>query len=380
MQLHSASGAQALPLPRRPACAPPLRAAAVQAQAQEQPPADAAAWRERAAGARRAARRGGQAARGDAARPVIAASLALLPGFGLADFRSLLRLCAAARYVPDAEALAAAFYSDTGGLERLLPAAAEAAPREAAHLLADLGAVLASPTALALEAQRQLALLQLQQQQLPGSGAAAELAALQAALETATHHVAAIRQHRLLAGELSAMGGYWLLRRLLPRLAGGGPAQRGAAARGFGALAADRLGYRVLDPEDADLLVRLLAQHLPAWRAGELAAALSAALPCLGGVPPSRGDDLALLFAAAGAAAGGMQPREAARLLLVLCQLPGYAPDPKVAQALLDAALAPPLAGNARSLYGLLSAAAELGAAPRPEQLLRVQGVLQGQR
>lgn len=47
-----------------------------------------------------------------------------------------------------------------------------------------------------------------------------------------------------------------------------------------------------------------------------------------------------------------------------------------MAQALLDAALAPPLMLSARQLYALLSAAGRLGAAPRPAQLALVQAAL----
>lgn len=78
------------------------------------------------------------------------------------------------------------------------------------------------------------------------------------------------------------------------------------------------------------MLVALLTAHLPAWDCSQVAAALTATLPCLGDVAPSGGGGLALLFAAAGAAAPGMAAREAGQLLVVLEQLPGYAPDAQV--------------------------------------------------
>lgn len=47
---------------------------------------------------------------------------------------------------------------------------------------------------------------------------AAEVSALQAAMQQASTNLAAIQQDPLLAGELSAVGGYWLLRRFMPAL------------------------------------------------------------------------------------------------------------------------------------------------------------------
>jgi hypothetical protein len=87
---------------------------------------------------------------------------------------------------------------------------------------------------------------------------------------------------------------------------------------------------QVLDAEDADVLLQLLALQQQSWDPNQLAAALTAGLPCLRETAPSGGDALAVLFAAVGAAAGGMNQQAAGQLLVVLAQLPGYAPDPKV--------------------------------------------------
>jgi hypothetical protein len=87
---------------------------------------------------------------------------------------------------------------------------------------------------------------------------------------------------------------------------------------------------QVLDAEDADVLLQLLALQQQSWDPNQLAAALTAGLPCLRETAPSGGDALAVLFAAVGAAAGGMSQQAAGQLLVVLAQLPGYAPDPKV--------------------------------------------------
>jgi hypothetical protein len=86
----------------------------------------------------------------------------------------------------------------------------------------------------------------------------------------------------------------------------------------------------VLDGEDADVLLRLLGSQLQHWSSSQLSAALTSCLPCLGATPPTDGSLLALLFAAAGAAASGMTSEEAGRLLVVLEQLPAFAPDPQV--------------------------------------------------
>jgi hypothetical protein len=87
---------------------------------------------------------------------------------------------------------------------------------------------------------------------------------------------------------------------------------------------------QVLDAEDADVLLQLLALQQQSWDPDQLAAALTAGLPCLRETAPSGGDALAVLFAAVGAAAGGMSQQAAVQLLVVLAQLPEYAPDPKV--------------------------------------------------
>lgn len=94
---------------------------------------------------------------------------------------------------------------------------------------------------------------------------------------------------------------------------------------------------QVLDTADADTLVSQLTPHLQSWSPSQLAAAVTSSLPCLGDIPPSDGQQFALLFAGVGAAAAGMSPQEAARVLMVLAQLPGYAPNAQVI------ALAPPV-------------------------------------
>jgi hypothetical protein len=224
------------------------------------------------------------------------------------------------------------------------------------------------------------------------AAADAELAALDAALDSAQANLEAVQADTLLAGELSALGGFWLLRRLLPALAeqrGGAvvaaaDADEAAAADAdeaalAGLLALPGLGYQVLDREDAALLLDTLARELPRWGHTQLAAALSGCLPCLGPVAPDRGDALVTLFQAAGAAAPLLAPLEAAALLRALAGVPGYAPEPRVAQALLDAALEPPLqAVGARALHDLLAAADALGAAPRPQHLSALRALLSG--
>lgn len=53
-------------------------------------------------------------------RPLIETVLPpLFPSFGLSDFRQLLQLCCHTRYVPSKEFLAAIYYADSGGFERL---------------------------------------------------------------------------------------------------------------------------------------------------------------------------------------------------------------------------------------------------------------------
>jgi hypothetical protein len=91
------------------------------------------------------------------------------------------------------------------------------------HLFADLAAVFASHKQLLADTQQ---LLLIQQEQLQSSAAAAqdeeeaaEVAALQTALQTSSTHLQDIYQDQLLAGELSAVAGYWLIRKLLPTVA-----------------------------------------------------------------------------------------------------------------------------------------------------------------
>lgn len=90
----------------------------------------------------------------------------------------------------------------------------------------------------------------------------------------------------------------------------------------------------MLDADDGNALLGQLTPQLQSWTPAQIAAAVTASLPCLGDVPPSDAQQFVLLFAATGAAAGGMSPQEAARVLLVLAQLPGYAPDAQVRQLL----------------------------------------------
>jgi hypothetical protein len=89
----------------------------------------------------------------------------------------------------------------------------------------------------------QLAQQQQQQQQASQTSDSdtAKLAALQAALMATGSNLMAIQQDNLLAGELSAVGGYWLLRRLLPQLQADG----NAAAVLQGVMALPGLGYKV---------------------------------------------------------------------------------------------------------------------------------------
>eukprot|EP00775_Hariotina_reticulata_P011598 gene11598-11742_t len=341
----------------------------------------------------------------------------MFPAFTLDDFQLLLQVCAGARYVPDKEWLAALIYADTGGFERLLP---ETQAARLVHLFADLAAVFASHSQLLADTQRKLLLRQQQQLQATApvlhGKEAAEVAALQAALQTSSTNLKDIYQDQLLAGELSAVAGYWLIRKLLPAVAqqqsSAEPDGRGDAAAVVlsGLLALPGLRYQVrlpegnlgvglelslaelrpneldvsaalgsvlvLDGEDADVLLHLLGSQLQRWSSRQLAAALTSALPCLGPTPPTDGTLLAVLFAAAGAAAGGMTNAEAGRLLVVLEQLPVFAPDPQVAQKLLDQALNLPLQLSSRQLYQVLSSAQALGAVPRPEHMALLQQVL----
>jgi hypothetical protein len=87
---------------------------------------------------------------------------------------------------------------------------------------------------------------------------------------------------------------------------------------------------QVLDAEDAAVLLSHLTPHLQVWTPTQLAAAVTSSLPCLGDKAPTDGQQFALLFAALGAAASSMSARQAAGVLVVLAQLPGYAPDAQV--------------------------------------------------
>jgi hypothetical protein len=193
-------------------------------------------------------------------------------------------------------------------------------------LLADLAAMLGSLGALVEAVQQQHQQQQQQQQDSDDGSAAAEAAAVQAALQLSSSNLLAIQADPLLAGELNAVGGYWLLRRLLPAV----PEPEQPAALLTGLCALPCLGFKVLDSQDADVLLARLTAGLPAWSSSQLAAATVAALPCLGETPPLDGQQLGELFAALGAAAPGMASREAGRVLVALSSLPGYAPHPQV--------------------------------------------------
>jgi hypothetical protein len=84
-----------------------------------------------------------------------------------------------------------------------------------------------------------------QQQQQQGSQTSdsdsSDLDALQAAMMVTGANLMGIQQDNLLAGELSAVGGYWLLRRLLPQLQADG----NAAAVLQGVMALPGLSYQV---------------------------------------------------------------------------------------------------------------------------------------
>jgi hypothetical protein len=123
-------------------------------------------------------------------------------------------------------------------------------PAHLVLLISDLAAVLASPVSLFQDLSA--AVSQQEQQQgaastsgtQPSTGAAGEhtageLSALQAAMQQASKNLQSIQQDQLLAGELSAVGGYWLLRRFLPALHG----QPELVLQGLAALPG--LGYRV---------------------------------------------------------------------------------------------------------------------------------------
>jgi hypothetical protein len=120
-------------------------------------------------------------------------------------------------------------------------------------LFSDLSAMLASHQPLILEYQ---ITKQQQQQQIQTSDSdlTAELEALQAALTASSPNLLGIQQDSLLAGELSAVAGYWLLRRLLPELQSAGD----AAAVLQGVLALPGLQYQV---RGVLLLLLLLLQN-----------------------------------------------------------------------------------------------------------------------
>jgi hypothetical protein len=115
----------------------------------------------------------------------------------------------------------------------------QAAVHNIVALFSDLSAMLSSHQPLYLDWQ--IAKQQQQQLQTSGSDLAAELAALQAALMVSSPNLLGIQQDSLLAGELSAVGGYWLLRRLLPQLQAAG----NAAAVLQGVMALPGLSYQV---------------------------------------------------------------------------------------------------------------------------------------
>lgn len=76
-----------------------------------------------------------------------------------------------------------------------------------------------------------------------------QAAALQDAMQHASTNLAAIEQDPLLAGELSAVGGFWLLRRFLPAV----QAQPDMVLQGLGALPG--LGYKVRSSGSVDVRV-----------------------------------------------------------------------------------------------------------------------------
>jgi hypothetical protein len=108
-------------------------------------------------------------------------------------------------------------------------------------LFSDLSAMLASHKPLYFDWQ----VAKQQQQQQQGSqtsdNGSSDLDALQAAMMVTGPNLMGIQQDSLLAGELSAVGGYWLLRRLLPQLQADGD----AAAVLQGVLALPGLNYQV---------------------------------------------------------------------------------------------------------------------------------------
>lgn len=127
-------------------------------------------------------------------------------------------------------------------------------------LLSDLSAMLGSIQGLVQDMQHSTALLKQQQTQHKRDATnpqalEAEVEALQAAVQQSNTNLLAIQQDPLLAGELSAVAGYWLLRRFLPEVqqqpelvlqglcALPGLGYRVSVLQGLGALPG--LGYRV---------------------------------------------------------------------------------------------------------------------------------------
>jgi hypothetical protein len=114
-------------------------------------------------------------------------------------------------------------------------------PESLVLLLADLAAMLGSPASLLQDLAAASAQSQQQQpsEQPPPADAQQSSEAVMAAMQQASTNLQAIQQDPLLAGELSAVGGYWLLRRFLPTL----HEQPGVVLTGLTALPG--LGYRV---------------------------------------------------------------------------------------------------------------------------------------
>lgn len=114
-------------------------------------------------------------------------------------------------------------------------------PESLVLLLADLAAMLGSPASLLQDLAATSAQSQQQQPsaQPPPADAQQSSEAVMAALQQASKNLQAIQQDPLLAGELSAVGGYWLLRRFLPTL----HKQPDMVLHGLSALPG--LGYRV---------------------------------------------------------------------------------------------------------------------------------------
>lgn len=132
----------------------------------------------------------------------------------------------------------------------------------------------------------------------------------------------------------------------------------------------------MLDATDADKLVRLLARCAPAWNAADLAAAVSAATPCLAEHAPEDGASLAVVFAAAARQAEAMTAPQAAAVLVRFAGLPGYRPDDACVRELLQQALSSPRKLTKQLLYSTLSSAQELGVMPSDAQMQEVAASL----